>query len=368
MNTLVEKFPASKLAEMAGMIINGVKSGRRLHGGAFDLGNVWERRSMVLNDHDSTQVRQLSNERNTDFVFMLVYQPDSVDQNKLLYEVARYNFTSYLARDFNITIEEGDGINRMQLSGFRSYDEALQYAHQLLRQPGVVSRMGKARPVIISVENLPLLGTQYSYEEYAAFYAKHFAPLKVSTFHLLTEPVDVTPAPQSGEPERITESDIDDFLNNTVVSPEDIEPERQGTTVLPLEPVDVEPTPAPKPVKPVQAPAPEPAHRVPPVQEKPAIHPTLSNGADIIFDDDTPMPPAQPAQRSTVPADNRTATKKVDNRTDPSKNTKGNGKAAKTATKPTLQKPADKKTEAQKPEPKRQTFDLEDEYYELDGF
>ena len=47
MKTLVEKYPEGRLSEMAGMIVNGVNAGKRLHGGKFDLENVWERRSTV---------------------------------------------------------------------------------------------------------------------------------------------------------------------------------------------------------------------------------------------------------------------------------------------------------------------------------
>ena len=66
------------------MIVRGVDEGRKLRGGSFDIGNVWERRSTVLNDNDSTAAKALSDERNTDFVFMLAYAPDSTDENKLL--------------------------------------------------------------------------------------------------------------------------------------------------------------------------------------------------------------------------------------------------------------------------------------------
>jgi hypothetical protein len=161
----------------------------------------------------------------------MVYHPDSVNENKLLFELARYNFTSYLVRDFDISIEDADDVHRMKVGGFRSYDEALLYARQLLKQERVVKLMDKARPVIISEENLPLLGTNYSYDEYNLFYTKHFAPLKVSTFYLLTEPADITTEP---EPEpKPTESDIDNFLNGTVVAPE--EPQQPTGTLLPLE-------------------------------------------------------------------------------------------------------------------------------------
>lgn len=80
MRTVVEKYPKSSVSEMAGMIINGVKEGKQLRGGKFDIGDVWSRRSVVLSDSDSIHARQFTNERNTNFVFMFVYQPDSVDQ------------------------------------------------------------------------------------------------------------------------------------------------------------------------------------------------------------------------------------------------------------------------------------------------
>ena len=59
--------------------------------------------------------------------------------------------------------------------------------------------MGKARPFIISVENLPLLGVAYSFDDYKKFYDVHFAPIKPSTLQLLTEPEDVVTEPVAGE-------------------------------------------------------------------------------------------------------------------------------------------------------------------------
>ena len=70
MNTVVKKWPQSGVAEMAGMIVKGVSEGKRLKGGKFDLDNVWERRSEVLTDNDSTAVRELSDERFAAFTFM----------------------------------------------------------------------------------------------------------------------------------------------------------------------------------------------------------------------------------------------------------------------------------------------------------
>ena len=118
---------------MAGMILRGVQQGRTLHGGKFDMGDVWSLRTAVNVSGDSTVVDTLRFERNVKYVFMLAYQPDSVNQNQLLYEMARYNFTNFMVRNFDIVIDQdAHGLSRMLLSGFLSYDEARQYASCIL--------------------------------------------------------------------------------------------------------------------------------------------------------------------------------------------------------------------------------------------
>ncbi|WP_434504224.1 type IX secretion system periplasmic lipoprotein PorW/SprE [Prevotella sp.] len=191
MNTLVKNFPESALSQMAGMIINGVKAGRKLHGGKFDIGDVWSRRTEILNDSDSIKTQKFNSDSNIDFVYMLVYNPDSVNENQLLFEIAKYNFTSYMVRNFDIQIENIDDIHRMVIKGFLNYDEALQYARELHRQTAVINLAKKARPIIISKQNLPLLGNQFSYEDYEKFYNKHFAPIKTTTSNLLIEPANI---------------------------------------------------------------------------------------------------------------------------------------------------------------------------------
>ena len=236
MKTVVEKYPQSGVATMAGMIVKGVGEGRRLRGGQFDLAGVWDRRTVVLRDSDSTAVRQLSDDRNAAFVYTIVYRPDSVDENKLLFELARYNFTSYMVRNFEIGVEDADGLHRMTVSGFRNYDEALQYARQLHAQTSVARLIGNNRTYVISEPNLPLLGRQYSYTDYEKFYAKHFAPLKTSTKPLLTEPDFIAPAKPKNEDEPQDDFDTPsaDTPNNTNVMLEDTpaDTNNTGNTVI----------------------------------------------------------------------------------------------------------------------------------------
>ena len=187
---VVEKHPKSEVAEMAGMIVKAVQEGRRLHGGKFDIGDVWSRRDITLTA-DSTRADTLSTDPNQRFVFILAFEPDSVDQNQLLFEMARYNFTNFLVRNFEITTDEDNGLQRMLISGFLSYDEALQYARQLYANEVMAEKLAPCHSLIISEVNLPLLGVQFSYDDYEQFYEEIFVPMKTSTDKLLIRPEDI---------------------------------------------------------------------------------------------------------------------------------------------------------------------------------
>lgn len=201
---VVEKHPKSEVAEMAGMIVKGVQEGRRLHGGKFDIGDVWSRRDITLTA-DSTKADTLSADPNQRFVFILAYEPDSVNQNQLLFEMARYNFTNFLVRNFEISTDEDNGLQRMLISGFLNYDEALQYARQLYANEVMAEKIASCRSLIISEVNLPLLGIQFSYDDYEQFYEDIFVPMKTSSDKLLIRPEDIEavdpediPTPKSG--------------------------------------------------------------------------------------------------------------------------------------------------------------------------
>ena len=205
---VVEKYPESEVSKMAGMIIKGVQDGRRLHGGKFDIGDVWSLRDVELSG-DSTITDTLSTERDDHYLFMLVYNPDSVNQNQMLFELARYNFTNFLVRNFEIQIDQDRELNRMMVSGFQSYDEALQYARMLYDNEPLRNHLAGTMRLIISEKNLPSLGTRLSYDDYQLFYERELAPMEVSKENLLLNPEnidtpdieDIAPAAQPAEPQ-----------------------------------------------------------------------------------------------------------------------------------------------------------------------
>lgn len=209
MKSVVEQYPQNEISELAGMILRGVQQGRQLTGGKFDINDVWSLRDVTLAGNDSASVDTLKFERNANYIFLLAYQPDSVNQNQLLYEMAKYNFSNYMVRNFEIvTDQDNHGLCRMLISGFLSYDEAQQYARQLYTTEGALRRLiNGCRSLIVSEHNLRLLGTTYSYADYEVFFEKQLAPIEVSKVPLLDQPEVITQEEAEEEEEQQTEDE-----------------------------------------------------------------------------------------------------------------------------------------------------------------
>ncbi len=175
LRTIVEKYPQSSVSELAGLYVKGLKEGRLLQGGKFEMGSIWERRRGLFDEADSlANDSTFSLEKNANFVFVIAYERDAIDENQLLYEMARYNFTAFTVRNFDISIEKGDGIDMMQVRSFLNYDEAYIYLHRLLNNDDMAYKLQGLKCFIVSEENLEKLMRGLSFADYFDFYDEHF--------------------------------------------------------------------------------------------------------------------------------------------------------------------------------------------------
>ena len=193
---VVEKYPKSDVTEMANYIVKGIKEGKLLSDSKYDASNIWARRSMEEQNDSTAQQMALSPERYTDFVFMLAYVENSLDEDQLLYEMARYNFTSFLVRNFDIEIVKERGLGQLIVRGFTSFDEVHAYTQKLFSDTHMAALLKGIRVVMVSEENLGLLGTAFSFDDYKQFFEEHFAPLEIDGELLLDEPTDIKEQPE----------------------------------------------------------------------------------------------------------------------------------------------------------------------------
>ena len=112
---------------------------------------------------------------------------------KLLFEMARYNFTEFMTRNFDIEIVVAGVITQLRVTGFQSYDEVHAYAQQLYGNERMRTRLEGMRAILISADNLKLLGTRYSYDDYAEFFDAELSPREIPEELILDEPTDIEP-------------------------------------------------------------------------------------------------------------------------------------------------------------------------------
>ena len=175
---VVQKFPKEEVSELAAAIVKGIDEGRMLMDDRYDASGIWSRRTR--NDNDSTEaVPQLKDDRYCNFNFVLAYPTGSLDENMLVFEMAHYNFTNYMVRNFDIEIQADAGLTMMIIKGFLAYDEVHAYAQKLYADDRMRTRLEGIRTLLISDDNLKMIGKEFSFDEYKEFYDEHFAPLDV---------------------------------------------------------------------------------------------------------------------------------------------------------------------------------------------
>ena len=178
---IVSKYPKNEISELAGLIAQGLSEGRLLTSGS--LGSIWQRRLSGGGAEggaiDSASIKPFNEERAVPFIFMLAYEDGSVNDNQLLFEIARYNFTNFMVRNFEMTMPRQGGITMLQVSGFMNFDEAWSYRQRLYAAPDMATRLSGIRSYLISEENLKLLFEGHSFDEYQQFFDEHFTILPI---------------------------------------------------------------------------------------------------------------------------------------------------------------------------------------------
>ena len=170
---IVEKYPENEISQLAGLIAQGMQNGRILQ--STSLGSVWDRRNgTAQDDEQQDSLPQFSPDRYEPFLFILAYPDGELDRNQLLFEVARYNFTNYMMRNFDMEFQTEQNIGMLKIGQFLNFDEAYVYQHNLYDDSDMASKLSGIKAVIITPSNLELLLKHYSFNDYQEFYEQNF--------------------------------------------------------------------------------------------------------------------------------------------------------------------------------------------------
>ena len=174
LTAIVEKYPENEISGLAGMIVQGIRDGKLLQSGKF--ATIWDSRASLEESAaipDSLR-KEFSADRYQPFLLVLAYPEDSINQNQLLFELARYNFTNFMMRNFDISFSSEKGIGFCTVSEFLNFDEAWLYRKRLYADARVAQQIDGMKAILISPENLQLMLGYYSINEYLEFFEKTY--------------------------------------------------------------------------------------------------------------------------------------------------------------------------------------------------
>lgn len=169
---LLEKWPDTDMTDMASGIIKGLKAGRKPRGGGVNQrGMLWNIRlgSDSIQTASDGQPANFERDPEKPQYVVLAFPSDSINSNRLLYEVARYNFSSFVVKDFDLEPMSFSGIGLLIIKGFDNLHQAEVYRSRM-EGSEYIDLSPLVRPIIISKANFELLLNEgRSFEEYFDF-------------------------------------------------------------------------------------------------------------------------------------------------------------------------------------------------------
>ncbi len=210
LKVVAEKYGKDEIAALAQAYVKGIQEGRLLASDKWDASSIWSAHAIDVASDSTAVADTLVADPAVPYVFVLAYPTGELDEDQLLFEMARFNFTSFMARNFDIEIVKAGTISQLRVTGFLSYDEVHAYAQQLYANAHMRERLEGIRAILISEANLKLLGTRYSYDEYAEFYEAELSPINVPEDLILDEPTDNFPTDIDDIPENQEKTDETD--------------------------------------------------------------------------------------------------------------------------------------------------------------
>ena len=175
---LVQKYPENEITELAAYIVKGMQEGRLLAKDGSAFGSIWKRRKADLDAGalpPDSLMPKFSGERNTPYVFLLAYEEGKVNENLLLFEMARYNFSNFIVKNFDLSFVKENGIGMLETKEFTNFDEAHQYLQLLYKDKEMARKLSGLRAIIISEANFDLLRKYYSFDDYDSFYRENLS-------------------------------------------------------------------------------------------------------------------------------------------------------------------------------------------------
>ena len=169
---LITDYPTSDVSAMAKDILALIKQGQEAKTGTTSGSLLARREETTKAEINEINPQQFSSDRQSKHRILLISTDSLSGMNRLLYNVASFNFSRFLIKDFDLVINKLDNEqNVLSITNLESYDEAKWYLNSINSDVTISKLLGdsQAQKVIISEENYALIRTGFTLNDYLAF-------------------------------------------------------------------------------------------------------------------------------------------------------------------------------------------------------
>ena len=176
LSALVETYPTSDVSAMAKDIIALIRQGQESKTGTSHGSLLTRREEIITAETEEVSGKmEFSAETETKHRLMLLpATPDSL-MNQLTYQVAVYNFSRFMIKEFDLAVNQLDSTqSALSITNFESYDEVVWYQNSIKKDATLdaLFQQMAVEMIIISEANFDLLRTKFTLEDYRQFSEK----------------------------------------------------------------------------------------------------------------------------------------------------------------------------------------------------
>lgn len=177
LDSLVSQYPEHEITPVVKDMLLMWNQGRRPVPSRRFFGNL-ALDSLNKTDENSQMdslLAKLKYEPKEEHVLLMWYLPDSTNTNKLLFDVALYNFTTFLVRDYELSIAKIGKMDVLLVQGFEDAEDVLRYRSWIsFQNEAPEKKYPGLRMIIASKPNMQLLMQGIDIEKYLDFYKKNY--------------------------------------------------------------------------------------------------------------------------------------------------------------------------------------------------
>jgi len=175
LRNLIDSYPNADVTPLASEMLKGLLSGKELSSDSAPFrGMIWD----IKFGGDSIDVTtgfDFIADNEAEYMLLFIFKPNQIDRNRLIYEVANYNFSKYVYQTFDLSFSTNGPIEMLQVRGFKDLKEIIQYLDKAFEKNSLMSGLDPSIiPVPISTDNYIALMNGRSLNQYFIFLEENY--------------------------------------------------------------------------------------------------------------------------------------------------------------------------------------------------